>query len=134
MGTTVYDLSCMPCCGGGCVKECAGFDVDNPTLNVSFVAPTCSEIDGCVQEISNGGSGYTWDATSTVCLSAVTLTKDGSNCWKLTLGAADCISATFEATSVTCDPPEIVFEFTFTPDGTACCGGGESTVTATVTL
>lgn len=129
---TVPDVDC--CCEGGCEKDCPGFDTDNPTLNVSFAAPGCGTIDGCIQEISNGGSGYTWDATSTTCFSTVTLSKDGTDCWKLTLGAAECISATYDAVSVTCDPPEIVFEFTFTPDGTGCCGGATTSVTATVTL
>lgn len=124
----------LECCCTSCIQDCPDFDTENPTLNVSFYAPGCGTIDGCVQEISNGGSGYTWDATSTSCFSTTTLSKDGANCWKLTLGAAECISATYDAVSVTCDPPEIVFEFTFTPEGTGCCGGATTSVTATVTL
>lgn len=124
----------LECCCTSCIQDCPDFDTENPTLNVSFYAPGCGTIDGCVQEISNGGSGYTWDATSTSCFSTTTLSKDGANCWKLTLGAAECISATYDAVSVTCDPPEIAFEFTFTPEGTGCCGGATTSVTATVTL
>lgn len=119
MGTTVLDLSCMPCCG---IDTCCCPDNAIPT--------TLTWDDGTNSGTLTWASGTTWTGTGDIAgCTGATIELEcqslGDVClWDLFISTAGDQFGNTDA--ITCDPLLIVFG----PHDTAC-GGGDFTVTIT---
>lgn len=134
MATTVYDLSCMPCCQTGCC--------DPPATNLTWeISASCSAINGATGVatfVSGDGSNanpYRWEDNSTVVgscgtIQIVLLCRNDNYEVSVTLSSG--LYDGGPADTQECNPTLVVMTVNNQADY-SCCGSGMSTYTITFT-